>query len=342
MSVVVALAVAGICPTTRAQPAPPAAVRDPVTPASPPHRIYAPLYAPQDRNELQPLVADDPGELRPASGEGPTATPAGFCRANPPWTGRHVLGGVTVSELTLNRGLHLALHDQRKIKSSIRQQTYFGDPDGVTAAILERIKNAWQDHGYLKAQVHGDTKILADNPLDSRIALVLHVDEGPQYRLRQITFEGHQTILNVQALRKLFPLQDGELFNRSAIGQGLDNLRKAYRSFGFINFTSIPNSEVDEASRTVSLAIDMDEGRQFHVSGIRIVGLDDGASENFLKDLVLKPGEVYDERLADLFLLTDGSWLPSAASPESRIHMALDEPAGTVALSFDFGPCPVE
>jgi outer membrane protein insertion porin family len=252
------------------------------------------------------------------------------------------LGGVTVSELTLNRDLHLAPQDQQKIASLIRQQTYFEDPDRVTAAILDKVKNAWQDHGYFKARVHGDTRILADNPLDLRIALALHVDEGPQYRLRQITFEGHQTILNVQALRKLFPLQDGELVNRSAIGQGLDNLRKAYRSFGFINFTSIPNSDVDEASRTVSLAIDMDEGRQFFISGIRMVGLDDRASENLLKDLALKPGEVYNERLADLFLLTDGFWLPSGASPDSRIHMALDERAGTVSLSFDFGPCPVE
>src|SRR5678809_412793 len=146
MSVVLALGGAGICPMSPAQPAPPAAVRDPGTPALPPNG----MYAPQDRNELQPVVTDNPGELNPAIDEGPTATSPGFCRANPPWTGQHVLGGVTVSELTLNHGFHLAPHDQQKIESSIRQQTYFGDPDGVTAAILERVKNAWQDHGYLK------------------------------------------------------------------------------------------------------------------------------------------------------------------------------------------------
>lgn len=337
MSVVFALASAGICPTaSRAQPGTPSAVRDPGAPAFLPIR----MYAPQDRSELQPLASDDPGEPRPAIDEGPTATSPGFCRANPPWTGRHVLGGVTVSELTLNPGLHLAPHDQQKIESSIRQQTYFGDPDGVTAAILERVKGAWLDRGYFKARVDGDTTILADNPLDLRIALAVHVEEGPQYRLRKITFRGNRSILNAQALRNLFPLQDGYLFNRTAIRQGLDNLRKAYRSFGFINFTSIPNSEIDEASRTISLAIDMDEGRQFFISGIKIVGLDEQASENALKDLALKPGEVYNEKLADLFLLIDGSLLPSGASSDSRIHMALDERAGTVALAFDFGPCP--
>ena len=314
MSVVLAFAGAGICPTVRAQ----------------------------DRIELQPLVADNPVALTPAIDDGPTATVPGFCRASPPWTGRHVLGGVAVSELTFNRGLHLAPDDQQKIASSIRQHTYFGDPDGVAAGILERVRAAWQDHGFFKARVDGDTRIVADSALDMRIALAIHIDEGPQYRLRQISFNGNRAILNAQALRKLFPLHDGELFSRSAIGQGLDNLRTAYRSSGFINFTSIPNSDVDEQSRTIALAIDMDEGRQFLVSSIRIIGLDEPAAENALKDLALKPGEVYNEKLADLFLLTEGSWLPSGPSPESRIHMALNERAGTVALAFDFVPCPVE
>jgi len=357
MSVVLALAGAGICPTqSRAQLA---------TPAAPPIR----MPSGEDLNELQPFGAGDPAELKAATDDGPTAIPSwetngihsgqeagtgvrrgdksevqgpGFCRASPPWAGRHVLGGVTVSELTFNGRLRLAPDDQQKIASSIRQHTYFGDPDGVAAGILETVRAAWQDHGYFKARVDGDTRILADNALDMRIALAIHIDEGPQYRLWQITFKGNRAILNAQALRKLFPLQDGELFNGSAIGQGLDNLRKAYRGLGFINFTSIPNSDVDEKNRTIALMIDIDEGRQFLVSSVRIIGLSEPAAENALKDLVLKAGEVYNEKLAGLFLLTDGSWLPSGTSPESCIHMMLNERAGTVALAFDFAPCPVE
>ncbi len=367
MSVIFVLAGAGICPTpSRAQLETPAAMRDAVTQAAPSNR----MPADSGRNELQPLIAGDSSELKAASDDGPTAIPSwetneirpgqgeavarlsgddksevqgpGFCRASPPWTGRHVLGGVAVSKLTFNSGLHLAPDDQRKIASAIRQHTYFGDPDGVTAGILERVRAAWQDRGFFKARVDGDTRILADNPLDMRIALAIHMDEGPQYRLRQITFKGNRAILNAKALRKLFPLQDGELFSRSAIGQGLDNLRKAYRSSGFINFTSIPNSDVDEKSRTIALVIDMDEGRQFLVSSVRIIGLSGPGAENALKDLALRPGEIYNEKLADLFLLTDGSWLPSGASTESRIHMTLNERAGTVALAFDFAPCPDE
>jgi hypothetical protein len=146
--------------------------------------------------------------------------------------------------------------------------------------------------------------------------------------------------LSAQVLRKLFPLKDGERLNRSVIAKGLDNLRRAYRSSGFINFTSIPNIEIDDQHRTVSLAIDMDEGKQFLVSGIRIIGLSEPAAEKALKDLALKPGEIYDESLADLFLAINGALLPNGASPDSRIHMALNERSGTVDLAFDFGAGP--
>ena len=266
----------------------------------------------------------------------------GFCRASPPWVGRHVFGGVTVGGLKFDGHLHLSPRDQREIVSSIERQSYFGAPDNVAAGILEQVKRAWMDHGYFKVQVNGDPRILANNPLGMRIALAVHVDEGQQYRLRRITFNGNRAIHNAQTLRNLFPLQDGDLFKLADVAQGLDNLRKAYHSLGFINFTSIPNTEIDEESGTILLAVDMDEGTQFVVSDIRIEGMDEPASENVLKDLALKPGEPYNEGLAELFRLTEGSLLPPGALPDSRIRMTLNETAGTVAIAFDFRPCAVE
>jgi outer membrane translocation and assembly module TamA len=282
------------------------------------------------------VICPAPGRAQLAESE---VQDPGFCRATPAWVGRHVFGGVTVGGLKFDGKLHISPRDQRKIVSSIEGQSYFGAPDNVAAGILEQVKRAWMDHGYFKVQVNGDPRILANNPLGMRIALAVHVDEGQQYRLRRITFNGNRAIHN---LRNLFPLQDGDLFKRVDVAQGLDNLRKAYRSLGFINFTSIPNTEIDDESGTTLLAVDMDEGQQFVVSHIKIEGMDEPASENVLKDLALKPGEPYNEGLAELFLLTNGSLLPAGALPDSRIHMTFNETAGTVAIAFDFRPCAVE
>jgi outer membrane protein assembly factor BamA len=143
-------------------------------------------------------------------------------------------------------------------------------------------------------------------------------------------------------LRSLFPMHEGDLFSRAAVGEGLGNLRNAYSQSGYVNFTSIPNTQIDESTRTISLAIDMDEGKQFFVSSIDVVGLDRQASEKVLKDSPLKPGDIYNQKLADLFVPEHASLLPPGTPPTSRVRRHLNESAGTVAIAFDFGRCPVE
>ncbi len=46
---------------------------------------------------------------------------------------------------------------------------------------------------------------------------------------------------NTKALRAQFNMKDGDYFNATLIGKGLENLRKAYGQLGYINFTAVPN-----------------------------------------------------------------------------------------------------
>jgi hypothetical protein len=185
-----------------------------------------------------PLDASQPGAAATdVSGATSSATQEiSLCAPSPPLLDRHVLGAVTVARLIFNSDLRLAPRDQHEIASSIKQQSYFGNPDEVTAVILERVKAAWQDRGYSKVQVDGDMGVLTSNAVSMRIALAVHVDEGQQYRLGQITFKGNRETSNTGALRNLFHLRQGDSFRRTAVSEGLENLRKAYLQFGFLNF----------------------------------------------------------------------------------------------------------
>jgi hypothetical protein len=88
----------------------------------------------------------------------------------------------------------------------------------------------------------------------------------------------------------------------------------------------------------ISLVIDVDEGKKFIVTSVSTLGVEDGV----LKDSLLKPGKVYDQRLVDLFRQEHMPPPPNDASPDSRVHLRLDERAATVAVTFDFRPCPSE
>jgi outer membrane protein assembly factor BamA len=205
---------------------------------------------------------------------------------------------VTIAELHFEGDLRMPTSDQDEIATSLEQQAYSGDRDGLTSEVLERVRRAWQDRGYFSVQVSGDANVLTSNPVSERIAITVQVDEGQQYRLGEIRFRNNRAISNVGALRNLFPLKDGDIVSREKLAKGLDNLRLAYGELGYINFTSIPDTRINEENQTISLDVDVDEGKQFYVSSINVVGLDD----HVLKDSLLQPGNIYNERLANLFV----------------------------------------
>jgi outer membrane protein insertion porin family len=148
--------------------------------------------------------------------------------------------------------------------------------------------------------------------------------------LGEITFKGNRAISNARALRDLFPIKDGDILDRIAIAKGLENLQYTYGEMGYINFTSVPSATFNDEKKVGFLDIDMDEGKQFYVSSIDIVG----AESQVLNDLPLRPGQVYNVRLIDLFLRKH---LPGANVNDPKIlQRSLDERNGTVALTFDF------
>ena len=164
-------------------------------------------------------------------------------------------------------------------------------------------------------------------------ALFVNVEEGPQYRLSGITF---RAISNIEALRRLFPIEDGEVFRREKIARGLENLRHAYLQFGYINFTSVPDTSFDDERGTIFLKIDIDEGKQFYVRSIEVWGLDESAWREMLR--YISVGQAYNARLLDVFLKSHS--LDFSSDDPQRVRKQLNERAGTVAITLDARPCP--
>lgn len=241
---------------------------------------------------------------------------------------------ITLADLKFEGNLRLPQPEQAQIAAEIQKHQYSGAIEEAVDEIQERTRLGWQNSGYFNVEVsESSRKVLTSNPVSQRIALVLHVEEGWQYRLKRITFKNNRAIASLAALRSLFPIADGDIFDREKISQGLESLRKAYGELGYINFTSLPDTEVEEASATISLQIDLDEGKLFHVAKLEILGLDERALQQALKDLALKPGDVYKWGTVEWFLRMHP--MPYEDFPIRQ----LDAESSTVALSFDFRPC---
>ena len=135
------------------------------------------------------------------------------------------------------------------------------------------------------------------------VDITMPIEEGDRYTLGGITFKNNKAVSNTKALRALFPIKDGEIFSKDKIAKGLENLRKAYGTQGYINFTSVPETRFDDEKKLIFLDIDVDEGKQFYVRRIEFQGNTTTRDKVIRRELALEEGQVYNSHLWELSLL---------------------------------------
>ncbi|HTW78739.1 MAG TPA: outer membrane protein assembly factor BamA [Terracidiphilus sp.] len=207
----------------------------------------------------------------------------------------------------------------------------------------ERVRQAYRDKGYANAAVEEPkTQIRDQGGLNwftfrpnkgKRIDILLPIEEGGRYRLSDITFSGNKAVKNVKALRATFPIKDGDWFNATEIGKGLDNLKKAYGQLGYINFGAIPQVHYDDQKKTVSINVDIDEGYPFYVSRIEFTGNTITRDKVIRRELMLDEGSVYNSQLWEYSLLRLNQleyFDPLKVDQDSEAHQ--DPDAHTVEL----------
>ncbi|HJT70974.1 MAG TPA: outer membrane protein assembly factor BamA [Terriglobales bacterium] len=214
---------------------------------------------------------------------------------------------------------------------------------------MELVREALQNRGFFKGNV-GDvqTKIRDTGHKSFHIPLIrpgpgkvmditVPIEEGDKYRLGGITFTGNKAIPNTQALRSVFAIKDGDVFNREKIAKGLENLKNAYGTQGYINFTSVPQPRIDEEKKLVYFDIDIEEGKQFSVRRIEFEGNTTTRDKVIRRELLLEEGQVYNEQMWKLSLqrLNQLSFFEQLKPDDPNVtERHLDEKNGLVDLTL--------
>ena len=178
----------------------------------------------------------------------------------------------------------------------------------------ERVRDAYRGHGYFKVVVDDPVTNLRDKTGGFHIPFIqkaggkamdinISVEEGEKFRLQAIKFKGNKAILNTALLRQLFPIKDGDTFDTHKVQKGLENLRKAYGEIGYINFTSVPETEIDDEKKLLTLNVDVEEGKPFFVRRIEFQGNTTTRDKVIRRDLLVQEGQVFNSRLWELSVL---------------------------------------
>ncbi|HVO60259.1 MAG TPA: outer membrane protein assembly factor BamA [Terriglobales bacterium] len=211
----------------------------------------------------------------------------------------------------------------------------------------ERVRADYQNRGYFKVLVEQPKTKIHDtgggitipwiHGRGKAVDITIPIEEGDRYRLGTITFSGNKAITNTKALRSMFPIRDGDIFSREKIAKGLENLRKAYGQYGYINFTSVPNTTFDEEKKLVNLEIDLDEGKQFYVRRIEFQGNTTTRDKVIRRELAIEEGQIYNSNLWEMSLLrlNQLGYFDQLKPDDPNVtERKLDEKAGTVDLTL--------
>jgi outer membrane protein insertion porin family len=181
----------------------------------------------------------------------------------------------------------------------------------------ERVRDAYQSKGYFMARVldqktelvntggHGfKLPLIHENNPGKAMNIALPVEEGRLYRLNKITFVGVKLFRTPETLmRPLFGMAEGDPFSTAKLRKGIDNLRKLYGEFGYIDFVPEPNFDPLPNTDKIDLTLTADEGKQFFVRRIDFSGNATTRDKVIRREIMLDEGDIFNNRLWELSIL---------------------------------------
>lgn len=211
----------------------------------------------------------------------------------------------------------------------------------------ERIRMFYMSKGYFTARVINHSEKVYDVygrkffiPLTKstkpgkRVDITMTVAEGDKYFLRNFNFVGMKLFRTPDLIaRTIFRMAPGDVFSTEKMQKGLDDLRKLYGNFGYIDFVPTPDPEIVPGKDQIDLTVDVDEGHQFFVRRIDFQGNTTTRDRVIRREMLINEGDLYSRQLFDTSILRInqlGYFEP--LKPEDAADIKRDTKTNTVDL----------
>ena len=221
-----------------------------------------------------------------------------------------------------------------KRKSLFRSGKYIQDRYNED---LDNIITYYNKKGYRDAKIVADTMYALN---EKYINVDINVEEGKQYRIRNITWIGN-SILPDEHLNLTLGLKKGDVYDKSTLNKMLfdDDFSVAtqYNDMGY-SFFIIDPTEVNIENDSIDLEMRMLEGDQARFNRITINGNNKTDEDVVRRELYTKPGELYSKTAiieSIRRLATSGYFNPEAFGKTDGISVLPDKANSTIDLAFN-------
>lgn len=180
----------------------------------------------------------------------------------------------------------------------------------------DRVRVFMQQKGYFTGRVVDRKVTMREVPRGSfriplfypnkggkRADINLTVDEGKLYRLAKVNFNGVKLFKTPEALMTpLFGMREGDIFSTLRLQKGLEQMRKLYGEFGYIDMVPEPSFDPQPDGK-MEMTLSVEEGKQFFVRRIDFAGNTTTRDKVIRRELLIDEGDMFNTRFWDLSIL---------------------------------------
>jgi outer membrane protein insertion porin family len=158
-----------------------------------------------------------------------------------------------------------------------------------------KIVQFYRKHGYRDAQILSDSIWYGDDKTDMHILMRMH--EGPQYKIRHITWQGN-TVYPDYVLNDRLQMLPGEVYNAEKFEQNLrgnedqNDVAALYLDNGYLRFNLDPR-ETRVGEDSIDIAINVFEMNQFKLGHVSIKGNTKTQEKVIRRELYSRPGDYF-------------------------------------------------
>ena len=200
---------------------------------------------------------------------------------------------------------------------AVLSKTY--DREKLNEDLEVGVRGLYQDNGYFKVVVKDPILENVDTeghrlgiPVAGRshgkaVNITIPIEEGDRYKmgtLKIVSADPDKALsLKVDALKTIFPLKEGDIFSTAKIRKALEDYKKAYGQYGFIDFTAEPDTIIDDAAKRIDITLRFVEEKQYYVRRIDFSGNTTTRDKVIRRELLLDEGQLFNQRAWELSIL---------------------------------------
>jgi outer membrane protein insertion porin family len=159
---------------------------------------------------------------------------------------------------------------------------------------LDRIRVYYLDNGFLDIAVE-EPEIQLDTER-KKLRILIRVEEGPQYRIRDLSIRGNSLFPEAE-IRALINSRAGGIFSRETLQRDVVAVTDRYAERGYLFADVMPVTDTQRADSTVTVTLEITEGRQAFINRIEITGNVRTRDKVIRREVLLVEGDVFNSAL---------------------------------------------